>query len=239
MRAVNLIPSEQRRGAGGIAGRSGGVVYVLTGGLAVLVLLGAVYALAVHDVAKKKGQLAAVTQQATTVAEQTQALAPYVQFAAASAQKVSEVKTLASSRFNWPGAMRQLALGLPGDVTLTSFQANTGTAAGTTLSLTGCASKQDEVATVLTSLAAVPGVATVTLTNASKGATATSGRSKLAVGGACPFVGFALTLTYDSGYTVPYAKPAHSTGSAQTVSTPTAPTTIKTAGAQQSTGVTP
>ena len=42
MRAVNLIPADERRGAGGIAGRSGGVVYVLVGGLAVLVALGVV-----------------------------------------------------------------------------------------------------------------------------------------------------------------------------------------------------
>jgi hypothetical protein len=30
VRAVNLIPAEERRGAGGLAGRSGGVVYVLS-----------------------------------------------------------------------------------------------------------------------------------------------------------------------------------------------------------------
>ena len=33
MRAVNLIPADQRRGAGGLAGRSGGIVYVVAGGL--------------------------------------------------------------------------------------------------------------------------------------------------------------------------------------------------------------
>ena len=42
MRAVNLIPAEQRRGAGGLAGRTGGVVYVVLGMLVVLVALGVV-----------------------------------------------------------------------------------------------------------------------------------------------------------------------------------------------------
>ena len=72
MRAVNLIPAEQRRGAGGLAGRSGGVAYVLTGALAVIVVLGVVYALAVHTVAGKNGQLATVTQQVDAVNAQAQ-----------------------------------------------------------------------------------------------------------------------------------------------------------------------
>ena len=247
MRAVNLIPAEERRGAGGLAGRSGGVVYVLTGGLAVLVVLGVVYALAVHKVADKKTQLATITQQVSTVTEQTQALAPYVQVAALSAEKVQEVTTLAKSRFNWPAAMRQLALALPADVTLTSFQATTGDgatnangAAGTGFNLSGCASAQAEVATVLTNLAAVPGVDNVTLTDTVENSSAnpTSAKSSLAVGGACPAVSFTLTVNYDAAYTVPDTKAVSSPSAAQTVSTSTSPT-IKTAATQKSTGVTP
>ena len=91
MRAVNLIPAEERRGAGGIGGRSGGIVYVLTGGLAVLVALGAIYALAVHSVADRKGQLATLSAQLAAVNAETQSLSPYVQIAAVSAAKVEEV----------------------------------------------------------------------------------------------------------------------------------------------------
>jgi len=123
MRAVNLIPSDQRRGAGGLAGRSGGIVYVLTGGLAVLVALGVVYALAVHSVASRKTDLASVTRQVAVVTAEAQALTPYVQVAGVTTEKVHEVTSLAESRFNWPSAMQQLALSLPGDVTFTSFTA--------------------------------------------------------------------------------------------------------------------
>ena len=121
MRAVNLIPAEQRRGAGGIAGRSGGIVYVLTGALAVVVILGVVYALAVHNVADNKGELASVTEQVTAVNAQSQALAPYVSFAGVTSTNVGQVTTLARQRFDWPSAMQQLALALPQDVTFTSF----------------------------------------------------------------------------------------------------------------------
>jgi hypothetical protein len=43
VKAVNLIPDEQRRGAGGATGRSGGVAYAIVGVLAGIVGLFAVY----------------------------------------------------------------------------------------------------------------------------------------------------------------------------------------------------
>ena len=168
MRAVNLIPAEERRGAGGIAGRSGGVVYVLPGGLAAVVVLGVVYAFAVHGVANRQEQLAAVTAQVTAVTAEAQELAPYVEFGSISAQQAQSTATLAQQRFDWPDAMEQLALALPSDVTISAFaalpassSAAASTGGGPSFTLTGCASRQDEVATVLTDLAAVPGVTNV------------------------------------------------------------------------------
>ena len=246
MRAVNLIPADQRRGAGGIGGRSGGVVYVLTGGLAVLVLLGVVYALAVHDVASKKTELATVTQQVSAVTAESQTLEPYVSFAGVSENEVSQVGTLAKERFDWPDAMRQLALALPVDVSFTGFSANQGTGpaaangtADTTFNLTGCASTQGEIAEVLTNLTSVPGVDTVTLTSAVENRRQRkSGKSMVAAaesrGGGCPLVTFTLAVNYESTYTVPDTKISTKTGS-PSASTPT----ISTAASQQTTGVKP
>ena len=177
----------ERRGAGGLAGRSGGVVYVLTGGLAVLVALGVVYALAVHSVASRKTDLASVTRQVAIVTAESQALQPYVQVAGVTTEKVHEVTSLAESRFNWPSAMQQLALALPGDVTFTSFTATANGSApasatapttttptagaggasgsGAGFSLIGCASTQREIAEVVTNLFQVPGVSDVQLVN--------------------------------------------------------------------------
>ena len=249
MRAVNLIPADQRRGAGGIAGRSGGIVYVLPAGLAVLVLLGVVYALAVHKVADKKAQLAAVTQQVTSVTEQAQALAPYIQFAGVSTAEVSQVTSLAGSRFDWPNAMRQLALALPPDVTFIGFSAtaNAGVANATGLpdtnfNLIGCASTQGEIANVLSNVATVPGVNDVALVSTiEKKRQYKSGKSQIAAAEAieatCPLVTFTLNVDYSGTYTIPLQKAPRGSGSGQTTSTSSSPT-ISTAASQQSTGVT-
>jgi Tfp pilus assembly protein PilN len=251
VRAVNLIPAEQRRGAGGLAGRSGGIVYVLSGGLVLLVVFGVVYALAVHKVSDNKRELASLTQQVASVNTQAQALQPYVQVAQMAAEKVGEVTTLANQRFNWPGAMQQLALALPSDVTLTSFGATTAapgatvpTSAGAsnaTFTLTGCARSQAEISQVLIDLTSIPGVTNVALDNTAENASyakISGTTSPEAAAGGCPLVTFNVTLSYSGTYTVPTSNaPSGSTG-AQTVSAPTGSTSIKTAASGQSTGVT-
>ena len=255
MRAVNLIPAEQRRGAGGIAGRSGGIVYVLTGALAVLVVLGVVYALAVHKVADNKGELASVTGQVTAVNAQAQALAPYVSFASATQQQVGQVTTLARQRFDWPSAMQQLALGLPRDVTFTSFAAAAGggadavtpataavtpatAGAGASFTITGCATRQGEVATVLENLATVPGVTDVSLTSTVENAKpGKKSSSSLAADSTCPYVTFNLALSYAGAYTVQDSNgSANSASGEQTAASSGSSAAISAAGSQQSTG---
>jgi hypothetical protein len=250
VRAVNLIPPDQRRGAGGLAGRSGGVVYVLTGGLAVLVAMGVVYAVAVHSVATRKTDLASLTRQVAVVNLETQTLAPYVQVASVAAEKVHEVTSLAQQRFNWPSAMQQLALALPSDVTITSFTgsgavssaapatAATGTAApatgapvpatpvtasGPAVVLAGCASTQREVADVLTNLFQIPGVSDVKLLSTVETippSKKTRGQTALSSGGGCPLVTWNVGLSYSGSYTVPDTKLP--SGSSSTTSPQTA-----------------
>lgn len=224
MRAVNLIPADQRRGAGGLAGRTGGIVYVVVGGLLVIVVLGIVYAFAVHSVADRKGQLAAVTEQASQVQLQASALQPYVQVATLRDAEVKQIVAVAEQRFNWPTAMQQLALAMPRDVTANSVNGvavNGGSSAGTTavttsgpvFTIQGCASSQGEVATVLSDLAQVPGVVNVSLQSASKASDKVPNRRNrplsangaLGTGG-CQLVNFNLTVTYTPTYTVPNAK---------------------------------
>ena len=231
MRAVNLIPAEERRGAGGIGGRSGGIVYVLTGGLAVLVALGAIYALAVHSVADRKGQLATLSAQLAAVNAETQSLSPYVQIAAVSAAKVEEVATLAEQRFNWPTAMKQLALALPDDVSFQSLTASAAAPAGGAFTLVGCANSQGEIPAVLTDLSSVPGVTLVQLTSSIASSTIRYHGlpTKLNHGGpvradepraaGCPKITWTIALAYAATYTVPKVKlPQGSSSGAQTVS---------------------
>jgi Tfp pilus assembly protein PilN len=241
MRAVNLIPADERRGAGGIAGRSGGLVYVVTGGLLVVVMLGVVYAFAVKDVAKKTGQLNQVTREVALVTAQANSLQPYTQVHALSEGKLQSVVSIAESRFNWPGAMAQIALALPSDVTFNSLTAvasnassagtaavpSTTTSAGSpTFALSGCASSQSEIATILTRLESVPSVTNVSLADSAKQADSapntrngTVSRSSAASqSGRCPFVSWTMNLEYSGSYTVPNSKLGKSSASASTTS---------------------
>jgi Tfp pilus assembly protein PilN len=219
MRAINLIPAEQRRGAGGVAGRTGGVVYVIVAALVVIVALGVVYVSAVHQTATRKTTLAQVTAQAGAVSSQAAALQPYVAFASASQQRVQGVAALAEQRFDWPDAMAQLALSLPSGVHLLSLSGATGgSATGTSgptqgssgstvavnaasFSLSGCAPSQDVVAQTLSRLRQLRGV-----TGASV--------SVYQQGSGCTAVNFDMTLTYNASYAIPTGQlkaGAHST----------------------------
>jgi Tfp pilus assembly protein PilN len=144
MKAVNLIPPEQRRGAGGLAGRTGGIAYVVIGALVVIVALGVVYAVAVHDVAKHKAALARLTDKADAIQAQIGSLEPYQAFASLTQSRLSSVVSLAAQRFDWPLAMQQVARSLPSNVTLTTLSgtatgggANGTTGAGGSTGLTG------------------------------------------------------------------------------------------------------
>jgi hypothetical protein len=247
MRAVNLIPADERRGAGGIAGRSGGLVYVVAGGLLVVVVLGIVYAFAVKDVAKKTGQLNQVTREVALVTAQANSLQNYSQVHALSEGKVQSVVAIAESRFNWPAAMAQIALALPSDVTFNSLTAvagngssastaavpsTTSSAGSPTFALAGCASSQSEIATILTRLESVPSVTNVSLSDAAKQSDSapntrngTVSRSSAATqGGRCPFVSWTMDLDYSGSYTVPNQKLSKSSPSPSTVSHSTSST---------------
>jgi len=218
VRAINLIPTEQRRGAGGLAGRTGGVVYVIMGGLVALVVFGVLYVSAVHQVATRKTTLAQVTAQAGAVSAQVSALGPYLQFETISHARISSVASLAAQRFDWPDAMEQFALALPRGVHLTSLSGQTtgggatgasgttgtsgaATVSAPTLAISGCAPSQDADATTLTRLRELQHVASATV-------------SSYATGGSC-HVSFSMTAVYSDDYAIPVGKLAR--GSQSTV----------------------
>jgi uncharacterized membrane protein YgcG len=121
MRAVNLIPSEQRGGPGSGAGRSEGGAYavlVALGGLAILALL---YGIAHHRISSRQAQVSSLTakaQQAQTTAAQ---LAPYTSFMALREQRMQAVSQLVDSRFDWAHAFHELGRVLPAGVSVTSL----------------------------------------------------------------------------------------------------------------------
>ena len=229
MKAINLIPPEQRRGAGGIAGRTGGVAYVVLAGLVALVVVGVVYAVTVHDVAKRKSTLAEVTQEAAAVKVQIAALQPYVLFQTLSQARIQSVASLAAERFDWPRAMTQVALALPSNVTLSSLAGSAagGNALGGAVSGSTAASGLTAGASASSTTAAVPAGVTVNAPTLSLSACAegspsvgqdtvatvlTRFRALQDVSSAtvaaytdsgCHGVTFNLTVAYDNGYGIP------------------------------------
>ena len=253
MRAVNLIPVEQRGGSGPAAGRSEGGAYavlVLLAGLAILTLL---YGTARHQISSRRTQvasLAAQTQQAQTRASQ---LAAYTSFLAMREQRVQAVSTLAQSRFDWAHAFRELGRVLPRDVSISSLTGSVGSSASTssasppagaagaasgaavtsatppgsvpTFALGGCATSQSEVAQTLIRLRLIDGVSDVTLQSSGK-----SGGGGASAGG-CPGSdpAFAVQISFDP-------LPAASTTSSATANASATATGSSTATPRASTG---
>lgn len=172
MRPVNLIPAEDRQGESRPL-RTGPVAYVVVGAL-VLALIGVtMLVLADNKVSDAKGELAQAKREDATAKARAESLASYTRFAALHEERVQTIASLADSRFDWERVMRELALVLPHSVWLTGLEASagggaggggaslSGSIAGPSLSITGCAAGQDSVAGFVTALKDIDGVTRV------------------------------------------------------------------------------
>ncbi|HWH96257.1 MAG TPA: PilN domain-containing protein [Baekduia sp.] len=203
MRAVNLIPTDQQRGAGGAAGRSGGAAYVLLGALALMVVMAAAYVVSGKSVDDKKAELARVTQEAAAAEGKAASLTSYTKFAAIRAKRVDTVTQLAASRFDWAHALREVSRVLPENAWLTQLTAtrsssvSVGGAGGTlrsaldvpAIQVQGCTTSQASVAKLIARLRLIDGVQRVSLEDSTKGAvtpkTAGTSAGASAIGGDC------------------------------------------------------
>src|SRR5271167_2183202 len=130
MRAVNLMPVEQRGGSGPAAGRSEGGAYAVLVLLACLAGFALLYGMARHDISSRRAKAASLavrTQQAQAMAAQ---LAPYTSFLALREQRVQAVSELAQSRFDWAYAFHELGRVLPKDASISSLTGIVGAAGG-------------------------------------------------------------------------------------------------------------
>jgi Tfp pilus assembly protein PilN len=200
MRAVNLIPSDQRRGAG--SGVRPVRSYVLIGALAVLVLLASVYAVAGKKVSNRKAELARVTVQADRAEARAGELAPYTRFAEMSQKRVATVTSLAESRFDWAHVMHEVGRVIPSDAWLTTLTGTVspgisleGSGSGTgslrsalgvpALEIVGCTTSQSNVARMMSRMRLIDGVTRVALDASEKAEAAGGGGSSNGSGGDC------------------------------------------------------
>jgi|HigsolmetaAR202D_1030399.scaffolds.fasta_scaffold09748_4 Tfp pilus assembly protein PilN len=203
MRAVNLIPSDERPGAGGLAGRSGGAVYILLGVLALAVVMLGAYTKVNHDIKSKEAQVAELERAAAEAESRARSLAAYTRFAELRAKRVQTVKQLAASRFDWAHALNEVSRVIPSNAWLTQLTATTspditskvgggGNTAGMrgrlpvpAIELTGCTTGQAQVARMLARLRMIDGVQRVSLVDARKPDQATSADSGTRGGDTC------------------------------------------------------
>jgi len=211
MRAVNLIPAEQRGGAPVGAGQSEGGAYALLGLLAGLAVLALLYGVAHHQISSRKAEAASVSAQAQQAQTAAQTLAPYTSFIAMREARLQAVSTLINTRFDWAHVFHEFGRVLPSGISISSLDgtvaagtpaaaapatAATSTAATSsaavasatppgsvpTFTLGGCATSQREVALMLARLRLMDGVSNVTLQSSTKGASSPGG----ATSGSCP-----------------------------------------------------
>jgi Tfp pilus assembly protein PilN len=245
MRAVNLIPDDARRGGGaGAAGRSGGAAYILLGGLAGLVLMMGLWALAGRDATQARTQLAQLHQQAADAQLQAQTLAPFGTVDQERTSATASVHGLIAARFAWSKTLDAFARVLPADVRLNSLSGATpgatatpgvtaapvttpGAASVVTVQLAGCAPSMARVARLMPRLRAVPGVASVTLASATHpvAPSASSGTST-AGSSDCPGATFQMSLGFAPAVgTVPAVTPAAAAAAAAGTTPPVTTTT--------------
>jgi Tfp pilus assembly protein PilN len=187
MRAVNLIPAEQRTGQPVGAGRSQGGAYAVLVLIGALALMAYLYGSAHRQIASRKAQVATLTSEAQRAQATAERLAPYTSFIAQREERTQAVESLIDSRFDWAHVFHEFGRVLPYGVTLSSLSGTVGSAGTTTSSatssagpatpvgsvptftLSGCATSQPIVALTLQNLRLIDGVKEVTLQSSTSG----------------------------------------------------------------------
>jgi Tfp pilus assembly protein PilN len=182
MRAVNLLPEKHRprRSSGGKSGSA----YVLLGVLGLVVAAMLVYVMTLNSINSAQTDIAEAEAATTQANAQADQLGAYGDFANVKAERVAAVKQLADGRVDWERMVRELAHVLPTGVWIKNASATAaGSADGTTgattdpaaavptgptLTLTGCASSQAQVADTLVRLRQLQGATEVDLDHSTK-----------------------------------------------------------------------
>jgi Tfp pilus assembly protein PilN len=182
MRSVNLIPPDERRGDSAPL-RTGALIYVLLGGLALLLLAIVAVALTGKQVSDRRATNASLQQDLQQATAEAQTVQAFTDFRTIQQQRADTVSSLAQSRFDWSRVLQELARTMPSniqlisvkgtvspDVTLQNGSGGSSAAgdstlrpqvAGPALEIVGCAPNQDDVAAFVSSLQDIDGVTRV------------------------------------------------------------------------------
>ena len=138
MKAVNLIPTDQRRAQA--SGAQAGSSYVVLGVLAVLLLMAVAYVFTSNNVNSRTSDAAAAKSEADQLEAQVAARGAYTNFSQLKEQRIASVRTVADTRFDWERLMRELSRVMPSGSWIQATDA----------SVTGNVTGSDAVATTTT-----------------------------------------------------------------------------------------
>ncbi len=134
MRAVNLIPSDQRSGGSVGAGRSGGAAYAVLALLLGFAVLAVLYGKASRTVSSEKSKAAQLTARAQQDKAAAEVLAPYTSFVSLRQQREAAVTSLVDTRFDWAHAFHELGRVLSTETSIVALSGQIGTAGGSSSS---------------------------------------------------------------------------------------------------------
>ncbi|HEY7454393.1 MAG TPA: hypothetical protein VH683_07505 [Thermoleophilaceae bacterium] len=176
MKAVNLIPTDQRRARP--TGERAGSGYIALGVLAVLLVMAVFYVMTSNSANESKTQAAEARNEADALEAKAAALDSFTNFASIKDQRLAAVMAAAETRFDWERLMREVSrvmptgswlqtteasvLGDPSAVTSPADAAEAGPLAPSA-TFVGCTHKQSEVAKILVRLRAMHRVEDVEL----------------------------------------------------------------------------
>jgi Tfp pilus assembly protein PilN len=178
LRAVNLLPQDQRRRAPSESAGKG--AYAVVGLLAVLLVMAVVYVLTSNQVTERQSRVAVVKAEANRLEALAAQRNSFADFARIAQTRLVSVAGVAETRFDWERLMRELSRIMPEGSWLQSTDASilgdpaagaptsTSTTAGAvpvgpSATLEGCTPDQSDVAQMMVRLRQVHRVSQVTL----------------------------------------------------------------------------
>lgn len=180
MKAVNLIPTEQRRVQA--SGKQSGSAYVVIGILVTLLAMVAAYVVTGNNVTNRTNKAAAAKSEAERLEAEVAQRGSYTNFADIKKTRLASVMGVAESRFDWERLMRELSRVMPDDSWLQTTDASvtgeidgasmtspTGTpvAAAPKAKLVGCTPDQSDVARMMVRMRQIHRVSDVELNESS------------------------------------------------------------------------
>src|SRR5215211_3298327 len=196
MRAVNLIPQDERRTAG--SARAGLLSYFVLGALAAVLLGVTVLVLTSNQISERKAEITRLEQERDATQARADSLRAFADFSSMEEERTATVTALAQSRFDWERVLRELSLVLPPNVWLTELEGSVtndvdledtvdvetrSSVDGPALELVGCTVSQEAVGAFAATLGEIDGVTRVSVAKSQLPEQSTGGDSS-AGGGA-------------------------------------------------------